>query len=495
MRHVAIVGASLAGVSAAEGLRERGFDGDITLLDAEASLPYDRPPLSKGALKGDQPFEDLLLRPPSWYEEQGFHLRLGQPVRALDTSSRTLHLHGHDELRFDGLVIATGSAARDLPIPCGDPSGIHRLRLSRTRDGCAPTSFPDATSWLSEPASSVWRWRRPPACWASTSPSSRPPPPHSTGCSATGSASGSDNCTNATASTSAGRLPAGDQRRRPRIHPSLRGRPDVAGGRGGHRGGRSAADGLARRERDRGGERDSLHGPSANQRARRRGRRRCRAVAQQPLRRGDADRALDQRGGAGPARSRNGSRRAPGLPDCAVLLDRSARRQDPLRRSRIWRRRHRRRRAEARRLHRPLRPRRGAAGRGLRQHSPAASRSTARRSAQARRGRRPPASSAATVLPRSPHEVLVEARQTGDARHDPSSDGVQRGRAVAHRALPAGRRLVAADHAPARPGRSWRCRPLRMRSHSRPHRRDHHRRRGVAAGMEPHRTGGRGRPG
>ena len=128
MRHVAIVGASLAGVSAAEGLRERGFDGDITLLDAEASLPYDRPPLSKGALKGDQPFEDLLLRPPSWYEEQGVHLRLGQPVRALDTSSRTLYLHGHDELRFDGLVIATGSAARDLPIPCGDPSGIHRLR-------------------------------------------------------------------------------------------------------------------------------------------------------------------------------------------------------------------------------------------------------------------------------------------------------------------------------------------------------------------------------
>ena len=84
MRHVAIVGASLAGVSAAEGLRERGFDGDITLLDAEASLPYDRPPLSKGALKGDQPFEDLLLRPPSWYEEQGVQLRLGQPVRALD---------------------------------------------------------------------------------------------------------------------------------------------------------------------------------------------------------------------------------------------------------------------------------------------------------------------------------------------------------------------------------------------------------------------------
>ena len=171
MRHVAIVGASLAGVSAAEGLRERGFDGDITLLDAEASLPYDRPPLSKGALKGDQPFEDLLLRPPSWYEEQGVHLRLGQPVRALDTSSRTLHLHGHDELRFDGLVIATGSAARDLPIPCGDPSGIHRLRTLEDSRRLAPTSFPDATSWSSEPASSVWRWRRPPACWASTSPS------------------------------------------------------------------------------------------------------------------------------------------------------------------------------------------------------------------------------------------------------------------------------------------------------------------------------------
>jgi NADPH-dependent 2,4-dienoyl-CoA reductase/sulfur reductase-like enzyme len=127
MRSVAIVGASLAGVHAAEGLRDRGFEGDITLIDREASLPYDKPPLSKNALLDGSVDEELPLRPQSWYDERGIVLRLGHEVVGLDTSARTLHLGG-GELTYEGLVLATGSAARALPVPCGEPSRIHRLR-------------------------------------------------------------------------------------------------------------------------------------------------------------------------------------------------------------------------------------------------------------------------------------------------------------------------------------------------------------------------------
>ena len=69
MRNVAIVGGSLAGVHAAEALRESGFQGEITLVSGEDMLPYDRPPLSKEALlTGIQPSK-LLLRAPEWYAD------------------------------------------------------------------------------------------------------------------------------------------------------------------------------------------------------------------------------------------------------------------------------------------------------------------------------------------------------------------------------------------------------------------------------------------
>lgn len=128
MKHIAIVGGSVAGVSAAEGLRDRGFDGQITLLDAEATLPYDKPPLSKSALVDKAAYDCLPLRPRQWYDERGVILRLGQRVVRLDASTKTLHLDGGGEIAYDGLVIASGSTARDLPVPCGEPSRIHRLR-------------------------------------------------------------------------------------------------------------------------------------------------------------------------------------------------------------------------------------------------------------------------------------------------------------------------------------------------------------------------------
>lgn len=128
MRRVVVVGASLAGVSAVDGLREYGFNGDITLVDAERTYPYDKPALSKQALVGATPYEELPLRPDSWYAREGVSLRLGTRVSGLDPVARTLALESGATLAYDGLVLATGSAAREVPVPCATPERIHRLR-------------------------------------------------------------------------------------------------------------------------------------------------------------------------------------------------------------------------------------------------------------------------------------------------------------------------------------------------------------------------------
>ena len=72
-----IIGASLAGAKAAQGLREAGFDGPITLVGDEAERPYERPPLSKGYLLGQSEREAIYVHPLEWYPDSGIDLRLG----------------------------------------------------------------------------------------------------------------------------------------------------------------------------------------------------------------------------------------------------------------------------------------------------------------------------------------------------------------------------------------------------------------------------------
>ncbi|MFS8497304.1 MAG: FAD-dependent oxidoreductase [Micromonosporaceae bacterium] len=128
MRRVVVVGASLAGVHAIQALRDRGYDGEIVLVGAERDLPYDRPPLSKAALLGTTSFADLTLRPPEWYEQQAVRLALGTAATGLDVARRQVALADGSLVDFDGLVIATGSAARPLPLPCDDHRRLHQLR-------------------------------------------------------------------------------------------------------------------------------------------------------------------------------------------------------------------------------------------------------------------------------------------------------------------------------------------------------------------------------
>lgn len=124
MKNVVVVGASLAGVSAVEGLRERGYTGAITLVGAEADLPYDRPPLSKELLRTSRPELNLALHESDWYADHDVTLRLGTTATALDTGAHALLLAGGERLTYDGLVIATGSLARSLRVPGDAPPAL-----------------------------------------------------------------------------------------------------------------------------------------------------------------------------------------------------------------------------------------------------------------------------------------------------------------------------------------------------------------------------------
>ena len=129
---IVIVGASLAGARAAHSVRAAGHDGPLTLIGAEPHLPYDRPPLSKEFLTGDQDPGSLALDPDGAYDGLDVDVMLSTHAVGLDLEARTVAIApaagGNAEtVPFDGLVIATGAAARPLP-GVGNLAGVHTLR-------------------------------------------------------------------------------------------------------------------------------------------------------------------------------------------------------------------------------------------------------------------------------------------------------------------------------------------------------------------------------
>ncbi len=123
-----IVGAALAGASAAAALREGGFDGRITLIGAEPLMPYNRPPLSKGYLRGEDRFEDQLVNPPAYYAEHDITLRSGVRADAIDPKRKIVTLERGDEVPYDRLLVATGGRNRPLTTPGANLPGIFQLR-------------------------------------------------------------------------------------------------------------------------------------------------------------------------------------------------------------------------------------------------------------------------------------------------------------------------------------------------------------------------------
>ena len=130
---VVIVGAGAAGNAAAETLRREGYDGPVTLIDADPGAPCDRPNLSKDYLAGTAQAEWIPLHGPEFYAEHEIGIRRAR-VTAIDTSARTVTLDSGDALSYGALVLATGAEPIRLPLP-NDGTPVLALRTLADSDG------------------------------------------------------------------------------------------------------------------------------------------------------------------------------------------------------------------------------------------------------------------------------------------------------------------------------------------------------------------------
>ncbi|HEX6872768.1 MAG TPA: FAD-dependent oxidoreductase [Micromonosporaceae bacterium] len=136
-QRIVIVGAGLAGAKAAETLRQEGFDGQVVLLGAEDERPYQRPPLSKGLLTGLAERDSVYLHDAGWYDDHGVDLRTATRVAAIDLAAHEVRLPDDGRLRYDRLLLATGSSPRRLTVPGHDLAGVCYLRTIRDSDRIA----------------------------------------------------------------------------------------------------------------------------------------------------------------------------------------------------------------------------------------------------------------------------------------------------------------------------------------------------------------------
>jgi NADPH-dependent 2,4-dienoyl-CoA reductase/sulfur reductase-like enzyme len=129
-----IAGASLAGAKAAETLRDEGFDGDIVLLGSELERPYERPPLSKGYLLGNDQRDSFYVHPVGWYVEHAVDLREGVTVTAIDRGAATVATSDGAQVPYDKLLLATGASPRRLNFPGSDREEVLYLRTIADSD-------------------------------------------------------------------------------------------------------------------------------------------------------------------------------------------------------------------------------------------------------------------------------------------------------------------------------------------------------------------------
>ncbi len=114
-----VVGGGLAGAKAVETLRDEGFSGPITLIGAETDRPYERPPLSKGLLLGNDEPESVFVHTLEWYPEHNVTLRTGVTATAVDRAAKVVRLGTGEDVGYEKLLLATGSTPRPLTVPGG----------------------------------------------------------------------------------------------------------------------------------------------------------------------------------------------------------------------------------------------------------------------------------------------------------------------------------------------------------------------------------------
>jgi len=129
-RHFIIMGAGAAGFSAAQGLREAGFGGALTLISHEEELPYDRTILSKYSLSGQKGDEKSPLQNNDYYAMQKITRRKAEIVK-LDPEARRIILSDNQSLVYDAALIATGGIIMPPPFPGGDLANVFALRSQK----------------------------------------------------------------------------------------------------------------------------------------------------------------------------------------------------------------------------------------------------------------------------------------------------------------------------------------------------------------------------
>jgi 3-phenylpropionate/trans-cinnamate dioxygenase ferredoxin reductase component len=129
-----LIGGGLASGNCARWLREEGADGSILLAGRELDLPYNRPPCSKGYLRGEETRQDTLFRTAEWFEEQDIEVLTRTSVQALDLDDKAAKLSNGDVVSFDKALVATGAGVRRLTVPGSELENIHYLRTLGNSD-------------------------------------------------------------------------------------------------------------------------------------------------------------------------------------------------------------------------------------------------------------------------------------------------------------------------------------------------------------------------
>ena len=128
---IVVVGGGLAAARLATEYRAAGGEASVTILSAEPDPPYNRPPLTKGFLRGEMDRDGPLVRPADEYEDDVVEVRLETTAERIDPDAHEVELAGGERVPYGTLVVATGARPRQLPLPGADLVGVHTYRTLR----------------------------------------------------------------------------------------------------------------------------------------------------------------------------------------------------------------------------------------------------------------------------------------------------------------------------------------------------------------------------
>jgi 3-phenylpropionate/trans-cinnamate dioxygenase ferredoxin reductase component len=129
-----LIGGGLASANCARHLREQGAEGEVLIVGRELDPPYNRPPLTKQYMRGEESRDDILFRPAEWYAENDVEVMTRASVMKLDVDQRVVTLADKREIGFEKALLATGANVRILHVEGARLDGIHYLRTLRNAD-------------------------------------------------------------------------------------------------------------------------------------------------------------------------------------------------------------------------------------------------------------------------------------------------------------------------------------------------------------------------